>query len=341
MILKGKKILFLTANFFNYEVEIIKRLKEFGAEVDFFNERPSDSVFTKGIIRVNSSLYQSKIDNYYKKILHEIQLKKFDFFLLIKGETMPNFFLEEFTKNNPQATKIFYTYDSAVEYPKFLKLYPYFDKVFTFEPEDAKKYNLHFRPLFYLKEYRSLQSNSKPQYDISFIGTAHTDRYLIGEKVAEISEKQKLSSFYYYYAPGKLAFLLKKVFDKNLKEFDLKKLSFQKLSHQNIIEIYKNSFAVLDINKPFQKGLTMRTFEVLAASKKLITTNTDVRKYPFFNSNNVQILNRENLDLDEEFFTTEFQKIPEKDLEMMSLDSWIECLFIREQDEYWGIKNNF
>ena len=104
-------------------------------------------------------------------------------------------------KNNPQATKIFYTYDSAVEYPKFLKLYPYFDKVFTFEPEDAKKYNLHFRPLFYLKEYRSLQSNSKPQYDISFIGTAHTDRYLIGEKVAEISEKQKLSSFFYYFLP--------------------------------------------------------------------------------------------------------------------------------------------
>jgi hypothetical protein len=80
---------------------------------------------------------------------------------------------------------------------------------------------------------------------------------------------------------------------------------------------------------------------VLAASKKLITTNTDIKKYSFFNSNNVQIINRENPDLDNEFFTTEFQEIPEFDLQMMSIDSWIECLFVKEQDEYWGIKINF
>lgn len=341
MMLKDKKILFLTANFFNYEIEIINRLKDFGAEVDFFNERPSDSILTKGIIRVKSSLYQNKIDKYYKEILNEIRTKKFDFFLLIKGETMPVFFLEEFSKINPQAVKIFYTYDSAVEYPKFLNLYSYFDKVFTFEPEDAKKYNLHFRPLFYLNDYKNLQSNPKPKYNISFIGTAHTDRYIIGEAVAKISEKHNLSSYFYYYAPGKLAFLLKKTFDKNLKKFDIKKLSFQKISHQDIINIYRDSFAVLDINKPFQTGLTMRTFEVLAASKKLITTNADIKKYPFYNPNNIMILNRENIILNEEFFKTDFQELSEPDLQMMSLDSWIECIFVKSQDDFWRIKLNF
>ena len=70
MNLQGKKILLLSANFFDYEKAIVNRLKEFSAEVDFYNERPSNSVFTKGIIRVKSSLYQTRIEKYYQKDLN-------------------------------------------------------------------------------------------------------------------------------------------------------------------------------------------------------------------------------------------------------------------------------
>ena len=85
MNLNGKKILFLSPHFFGYEKAIVTRLKELGAEVDFFNERPSNSVFSRGIIRVKSSLYQAKINKYYKNILNQIKGKNYDFLLLIKG----------------------------------------------------------------------------------------------------------------------------------------------------------------------------------------------------------------------------------------------------------------
>ena len=68
MNLSGKKILFLSANFFGYEKAITNRLQELGAEVDFFNERPSDSILSKGIIRVNKNFYFKKIKSYYQKI---------------------------------------------------------------------------------------------------------------------------------------------------------------------------------------------------------------------------------------------------------------------------------
>ena len=71
MNLSGKKILFLSANFFGYEEAITNRLRELGAEVDFYNERPSDSVLSKGIIRVNKNFYFKKINSYYQKILKE------------------------------------------------------------------------------------------------------------------------------------------------------------------------------------------------------------------------------------------------------------------------------
>lgn len=335
MNLEGKKILFLSANFFGYEKAIQKKLEELGAEVDFYNERPSNSLLSKGIIRVKSALLQKRIDAYYSKILQEIAVRKYDFFLLIKGETIPLFFLKKFNEFNPNATKIFYSYDAASEYPKFLKLYPYFDRNFTFEPADAIEYDLHFRPLFFLENYGLKRENQKLKFDLVFIGSAHTDRYIIGEEVRANAERLKLKTYFYYYAPGKTTFALKKIFDKNLKKFDARKLSFKKLQHSEIAAIYGNSFAVLDINKPYQKGLTMRTFEALASGKKLITTNSDIKNYPFYSAENIEILNREHSELSLHFFETSFKNIDNAVLAKMTLESWIECLFFKDQDDYW------
>lgn len=336
MNLNHKKILFISAHFFGYEKAIVSKLKSLGAEVDFFNERPSNSVLTKGIIRVNSTIYQRRINRYYQDILNQTSAKNYDFFLLIKGESIPFFFLDEFKKTHPNAKTIFYAYDAAREYPKFKELYRYFDQNFTFEYSDAEQYKLHFRPLFFLEEYINTKQKKQAKYDLVFIGSAHTDRYLIGEKLQLIAKNLGLTTFFYYYAPSKMVFLLKKIFDKSLQKFNIKKLSFTKLHHSEIAEIYEDSFAVLDMNKPFQLGLTMRTFEALASGKKLVTTNPDIQNYPFYSSQNVFIVDRENETLDADFFKTSFQKIDQDILSKMTLESWIECLFITNQDRYWA-----
>ena len=82
----------------------------------------------------------------------------------------------------------------------------------------------------------------------------------------------------------------------------------------------------------------MRTFEALASGKKILTTNSDIKNYPFFSEENVMILNRKNLKISEDFFKTSFSEIDDETLSKMSLDSWIECLFLHHQDQYWGIK---
>lgn len=335
--LKGKKILFLSVSFFKYENAIAKRLTELGADVDFYDERPSNSNLSKGIIRIYKNLYHVKINNYYNRILDEIQGKKYDYFLLIKGEAMPAFFLEKIREDNPAMEMIYYNFDPLTEYPNLIYNLKYFDKKFTFEYNDSVKYNLNFRPLFYVDEYKDLnQISQKAEYDIVFIGSAHTDRYIVGEKVRAVANAQHLRSHFYYYAMGKMAFRLKKIIDKNLKQFDITKVSFDKLNHLQIIDFYKKTKSVLDINKPFQNGLTIRTFEVLASGRKLITTNVDIKNYPFFNPENILVLDRENIVLDSDFFANDFKSLDEKTLYMMSLDSFIECLFDESQDDYWN-----
>ena len=331
---QGKKILFLTASFFGYEKAIVHQMKALGMEVDFFDERPSNNNLIKGIIRVFPKLIQNKTKNYYKEILEKSKAKKYDFFLLIKGEATPIFFLKEFKKQHPETKTIFYAYDSVAEYPKFLELNKYFDENYTFEAKDAEKYNIHFRPLFYINNYAEKKIETK-KYDVCFIGSAHTDRYFVGEKIEKELNDLKLTSFFYYFAPSKIVFYLKRIFDIHFKKFDIKKIKFLSLNHAEVSKKYRESFAVLDINKPFQFGLSMRPFEVLVSERKLITTNPEIVHYPFYNPNNILILNRDNIQIPKEFFDTKFQPLTDELLDKISITSWLEALLIKDQNKYW------
>lgn len=334
----NKKILFLSAQFFQYEKAIVQQLEALGAEVDYFDERPSNSILTKGIIRVNPNFYTQKIKEYYHGILKQIQHKSYDYFLLIKGETVPISFIESFKSRFPNCCMIFYAYDAMSEYPKMHKISNYFDRKLTFEPTDALKYNFEFRPLFYLDSYKENGSPKEKKIDISFIGSAHTDRYELGEKIRKLAEDMSLKCYFYYYSPGRLAYYLKRIFDSNFKKFDVNKLNFKKLSHSEIQEIYNQSFAVLDINKPFQYGLTMRTFEALATSKKIITTNPDILKYPFYSPQNILFVNRKELhSLPKDFFQTGFLELGKEDLYKTSLKSWLFEVFFEIDLAYWSV----
>jgi len=340
--LEGRKILFLSVSFFKYERAIAKRLSEMGAEVDFYDERPSNSNLSKGIIRFNKKLYHLKIHQYYNRILNEIQGKKYDYFLLIKGEATPAFFLEKIKESNPGMEMVYYNFDPLTEYPHLISHLKYFDRKFTFEYNDSVVYNLNFRPLFYLDEYKNLNQNSRSsEYDLVFIGSAHTDRYIVGEKIKGIADTLNLKSYFYYYAMGRIAFRLKKMIDKNLQQFDMSKVSFSRLTHDQIISFYKKTKSVLDINKPFQEGLTIRTFESLASGIKLITTNSDIKNYPFYHPDNILIIDRKDIRLPLDFFATDFIRLDKEVLHKMSLDSFIDCLFGQHQNDYWNsFRNN-
>lgn len=337
--LNNKNILFISVSFFSYEKLIKKKLEERGANVDFFDERPSNSIFVKGLIRIKRDVYTLQIKNYYDNILKNINCKSYDFFLLIKGEVIPLYFIKKLKELNPSIVMIYYNFDSFYNNPKALDFLELFNKKFTFDTEDAVKYKMQFRPLFYSDDYKKLRMEKKDtnkKFDISFIGTAHSDRYLISESVKIESGKLDLKHFAYYYSQGKMVYFYKKIFDNSFKKFDYKKLSFISLTHEQIINIYRNSDYILDINHPGQKGLTMRTFETLGSGKKLITTNKEIQKYKIYHSGNILILDRDNVRLNPEFFDKPVSKFDDESLYAMSLDGWIDDLFFLDRNiDYW------
>ncbi|WP_419870120.1 glycosyltransferase family protein [Chryseobacterium sp. CT-SW4] len=324
--------------FFDYEKFIVEKLRHRGAIVKFYDERPSNTTFVKAIIRVNKSFLKGKIDRYYRNILEEIREKKYDILFLIKGEVMPRFFIEELKRHDSDIQLFYYNYDSFFNNPNAIEILPLFDHKFTFDTYDAAKYNLKFRPLFYvdLYERKNMNNEDKVKNDVVFIGTAHSDRYKIAEEVKRQIEALGGIAYNYYYIQGKLIYWYKKVFDKSFSDFEYRKLSFNKLNHRDVVGLYNNSKCVLDINHPHQTGLTMRTFEALGAGKKLITTNPEVKKYSFYNPQNILVIDRKRVEIDKEFLNGAVCEISREDLYTMSLDGWIDDIFLARKAKYLG-----
>lgn len=337
--LSGKKVLFFSVKTFNLEIEISKKMKEMGAFVTYFDERPANNNFTKGIIRLRRSIYEKRISKYYQNILKELKPETFDYLFVNRGEVIPEFFLVSFKERNPKCEFIFFTWDSFSNhsYPK--TILKFFDKKSSFDPSDCIKYDLDFRPLFYLDAFCRNSNHAEVtenSYKMLFLGTAHSDRYEISTRVANWFREHDYVTFCYYYMHGRLVYFYKLMFDPEFKKFDYKKLSFKSLTKTEIVALYQQSEIILDINHPRQSGLTMRTLEAIGANKKLITTNRNIIKYPFYNSNNIFMLDRNTLRIDEEFLKVPYCQIDLQVKESLSIGGWLNDIFFERNTKYWN-----
>ena len=333
--LANKKILFLSVQTFNLEVEIKNKLEELGAQVTYYDERPANNNFIKGIIRLKRGLVQKRIDTYYKEILSNATKIQYDYLFVNRGEVVPAFFLEELKKTHSNCQFIFYTWDSFANHTHPTTILKYFDRKLTFDPQDAILYKINFRPLFYLDAYKNL-THLPTKFDILFLGTAHSDRYKISSLIKKWAFNNNLTCFCYYYMHGKLVYFYKKIFDKTFKEFKYNHLSFKSLNINYIVKLYQQSKVILDINHPHQMGLTMRTFEAIGAKRKIITTNSEISKYPFYNEKNILIINRNDIKLNLDFFEGDYKELDTKLYDKFSLEGWLFNIFVDAEEPFWN-----
>jgi hypothetical protein len=325
--LKGKSILFFSPLFFNYEKEIKKKLEELGAVVTWFDDRPSNNFISKVFIRFNKNLISNKIAKYYDGILRLLKLSnaQFDFIFFLNPEAISVESLKKLKNEFSHAVFILYMWDSFQNRKNTAEFLPFFDGKFTFDPKDAEVFNLQLRPLFYIDLYVAKPA-VETKYDLLFVGTAHTDRYnLVNRIVKPLSEKFRLQL--YFFLGSKYLFWAKKIFDSDFKNVRYNDIVFDSLTHQSNSELIHSSKVILDVNHPQQIGLTMRTFETMGAKKKLITTNADVVNYDFYNKNNILIIDRLNPVIEESFFSTPFAGVDETLLYKYSIEGWIKEIF--------------
>jgi hypothetical protein len=327
---KGKKILFFSANFFGYQNEIKNSLVKLGADVDYYDERPKNTFWTKAFIRLDKRIVKKKIENYYSNIINKCIEQNYDYVFFLKAEGINFKMLNELKRAQSQAKFILFMWDSIKNSSKdIVEFFPLFDKILSFDRKDVEKHkNLIFRPLFFLDDYKEIAKEKNDiKFDITFIGTGHTDRYALVSKIKQVCAENGLNGYFFVYLQDIKIFIIRKLFKKSYKNAKKNDFSFKPLKKEEIIETIKKSNCILDIQRVVQSGLTMRTLEVLGAEKKLITTNEDIINYDFYNENNILVINRENPKIPLSFIKGKYQIIDLNIYHKYHIDSWLEEVF--------------
>lgn len=328
--MKNKRILFFAPNFFGYELEIKKKLEAMGAIVDFYDDRPSNSTLNKTLIRLNPYLIKKKTHQYFLDIIKSNQNNEYDYVFFIKCEAALKNDLQLLKQSFPKAIFILYLYDSLSNIKYFNEKKNYFEQIFSFDLKDAElNPELNFLPLFYLDAYKqNADTNENYQYDLSFIGTAHSDRPKIINLLRRELEKDNKSYYFMLYVPSKIILLAKRLTSSHIRAlYRTGHITLQKIEASKVSQVIKNSQCILDIQHPYQTGLTMRTIELLGMNKKFMTTNNHIKEYNFYDPNNIIIINRNNPHFNSELLTKRYKEVPYKVYEAYYIDNWISKLF--------------
>lgn len=326
--LKDKRILFFSPKAFGYENAIMRRLEDYGASVVYFDDRPSNGFWGKAILRARPELMKAFIDRYYKKILCTLQSQDcFDFIFLLNLEAMPIWFLEKIKSYNPNVHVVFYMWDSLNNKPHASQYLKYCNRAFSFDPSDENKGGFQFRPLFFINEYKDISKKRDCLYDLSFIGTAHSDRLEIIEKLDNCIKEKGGQIYNYFYLQSKKLWLYLKIKEPNFRNTHIDDFEYTPLSVPETVDVVAKSRVVIDIQHPKQTGLTMRSIEMIGAERKLITTNESIKNYDFYSVKNICIIDRNKPVVDKSFWEADYEPIAPELYHKYSIDGWIEDIF--------------
>lgn len=321
--LLNKKILYITTPFFEYPQKIKESIEKQGGHVSlcYFNIKSIKSTF---LLNFNSNCYKRFRINQENKIFSSIKTKTYDYVLIQHPYSLSHDFHKNLKENFKHAIFINYNWDS-LRTGNYLEYSQYYDKILSFDRADVESnQQILYHPLFYTNDFVLNNENRHFGYDLSFIGIIgiSVNRYEFLEKIQFLCNELGLNFYKYLYISRnryiKTQLLKKKKAYSGLKH--------KKLSLDDIAKIYSNSKVIIDYNNPLQSGLTMRTFEVLGSGKKLITTNKNIAKEPFYNKESIAIIDPLNPKIDPGFIDN---KTPNTStiIKNYHIDYWVNKLF--------------
>lgn len=333
MNLKNKKVLMFAPRFFDYENKIKAEIEKQGAIVHLYDERNTPSSIEKILYRKAPVLLTERTNHFYQNVCEtEVKFSP-DYILFVNPETVNRQSIELIRRSFPNSKLLLYMWDSCKN-KKVKHLFPWFDKSFSFDKNDCSKYGLQFRPLFYVSEFSekptenvSEGKSESGQYAVSFVGTIHSDRAKILSNIKAFCDQNNLPYYMYLYVPGSLLLCLRKIIDKYLRNFDKAYVHTRPIAKGVVASVLSNSNYIIDINHPKQTGLTMRTIETVGIKRKIVTTNTEVKEYDFYNPVNQVVIDRNKVKLPLESMGTPYVDIPEEIYRKYSLHSWVQDIF--------------
>ena len=98
------------------------------------------------------------------------------------------------------------------------------------------------------------------------------------------------------------------------------------MDYCDILDQMRDYSCVLELNIKEQYGLTLRSLEALFSEKKLITNNTKIATYDFYNPENIFILGKDDVSELKSFLGSGYCPVAQKIKESYTFEKWIGSL---------------
>ena len=321
-LLTPPRVLLIAPRFFGYDREISDALRRNGYQVDLLPDRPFDNPIAKAVMRLRPELGGHHLSQaFFERRIEELGRNTYAIILVIQGEGVTARTLQRLRAMYPLARLVYYTWDSVDNKPFFRRNLPLYDCCFTFDPIDALKYDMKFRPLFFSSGFDILCQEDF-DYDVSFIGTVHSDRFKIVQSlIAQVPTGTQ--TFVYFYMQARWMYHFRRYCTRTIVGSRIDDFNYEPLSKEIVAAKFFVSRAVIDIEHVRQRGATMRTMEALGSRRKLISTNAALREYDFYHPQNIHIIDRNAPRLDKEFLLSPYNPVSDEVRQKYSIVRWI------------------
>lgn len=233
------------------------------------------------------------------------KIKQYDT-VIVNAQNLSWKILSYIKRKNSRCRIIVWYWDTVNEKRVLPDKYREFCEIWSFDNEDCKKYHMNLNSQFY---YPLELSKSEIMYDAMFIGRdkGRTERL---NEIYSVLQKNNLK-IYTYIQDDKID--KKWLWKKNKKEIE----------YEEVANLVAKSRCIIDIPKKGQTGITMRVLESIFYSKKLITTDSNIKSYEFYYKNNIFIWGEDDVESIVEFVNSEYEQIDENIKRYYMLEEWV------------------
>lgn len=186
-----------------------------------------------------------------------------------------------YLKRAYDATFVLYYIDTISRgvsiYANYLRKKEVFDLIYTFDKDDAYKYEL----MFWETPYSKMRLNISSKFDLYFCGV-DTDRI---ETIQTISRVPELD-----YSMDLIEVSGSGVFKRN-NRIVLQRVK-DVMPYKIVLEKTLEVNCILEIVRPGQVGFTLGVFEAVVYNKKLLINNENIIEFPFYNSRFMRVFKK-------------------------------------------------
>jgi hypothetical protein len=317
----ARRTLLVCPPFFSYHLAIQQAFAEAGGSAVWRSDRASEHFAYKLAMRVLPHQVAKWSTPHFLGQLEELEDGPIDRVLVIKGEAISERVIVAMRKKWRAATLHLYLWDGSENVRNAVEIAPLFDTVATFDPEDARRFGWRHRPLF----ARSTRSAAPPwtakDYDWAFVGTIHSDRHRVIDRIRK--QNPELRGFVFGFVPGTPLLLARRMTDSSLWRAPAGTVGTTPLPMSEVLNVMGRARALVDVEHPNQRGLTMRTIETLLNGSKLVTTNPHVQESDLYHPSRVHVISRSEPRIPAEFLSSAFEPVPSDVGARYELSGWL------------------